>query len=190
MSMNVDIEEKTLKDECIVLDIETTGFSARNDAILRIDAVKVKDGEIIDSFSEYIHQEKELLESIAELTGITEECVKYGKPEHQVVANLISFMRDGLLIVFYTDFDMAFLKVAYKQCGLHLDTDFIDLYKVCKYIHPSKSINKSFLIEKYEIDDSTDNDCMIYAKVYNKVCKELKQRNITTFEELNRAIFL
>lgn len=37
--MDVDIKGKTLKDECIVLDIETTGFSARNDSILRIDAV-------------------------------------------------------------------------------------------------------------------------------------------------------
>ena len=51
------INEKgqNLDDTYVVFDLETTGFSPKNDKIIEIGAVKVKNGKIIDSFSEFVN---------------------------------------------------------------------------------------------------------------------------------------
>lgn len=39
----------------MVFDIETTGLSKKHNKIIEIGAVKVKDGEVVDTFSEFIN---------------------------------------------------------------------------------------------------------------------------------------
>ena len=43
---------QVLRDSYVVFDIETTGFSPVKNRIIEIGAVKVKDGEVVDTFSE------------------------------------------------------------------------------------------------------------------------------------------
>lgn len=180
---------RSLWDECTVVDIETTGFSVRNDAILRIDAIKLKDGVIKNSFSSYVIQEHEIPDPIVKITGITEECLKDAKLERQVISDLISFIGDSFLVMYNAEFDMKFLKKACKKYCLSIERDHIDLYKVCKYLDPYKKINMPFLIEQYRIkEDSKDNDCLIYAKLYSKVCRRFTHLNINTIEEVNLVI--
>ena len=44
-----------LNNTYVVFDIETTGFSCVNNRIIEIGGVKVKDGQIVDHFSEFIN---------------------------------------------------------------------------------------------------------------------------------------
>ena len=51
-------KENTLDDTYVVFDLETTGFSPKNDKIIEIGAVKIKNGEIVDRFSEFVNPRK------------------------------------------------------------------------------------------------------------------------------------
>ena len=53
----------------VVFDLETTGFSNRNDAITEIGAIKVENGEIVEEFSQLINPERPIPEKIQKLTG-------------------------------------------------------------------------------------------------------------------------
>ncbi len=179
----------SLLDECTVIDIETTGFSASKDAILRVDAVKVKDGKLGKRFSSYVLQEREIPEKAVKITGITKDDLKDAKPENQVIADLISFIDNSFLVMYNAEFDMCFIKKACKKYGICFEPYYVDFYKICKYLAPSKRINKPFLLEEYHIkEDSKDNDCTLYAKLYSKICRRLNNRDINSLEEINLVI--
>ena len=51
----VNHRNQSLDDSYVVFDIETTGFSAEQDRIIEIGAVKITNGVITDRFSRFIN---------------------------------------------------------------------------------------------------------------------------------------
>ena len=54
----------------VVLDLETTGLSVKEDQILEIGAVKVQGGEVTASYETFVNPGRKVPERITELTGI------------------------------------------------------------------------------------------------------------------------
>ena len=72
----INENDAKFSDEFVVFDIETTGFSSKNDKIIEIGAVKIKGYEIIDRFSCFVNPQDSIPYKITELTGITDEMVE------------------------------------------------------------------------------------------------------------------
>ena len=53
----------------VVLDLETTGLSVKEDQILEIGAVKVQGGEVTASYETFVNPGRKVPERITELTG-------------------------------------------------------------------------------------------------------------------------
>ena len=62
-----------MTDEIIALDLETTGLNPRTDSILEIGAVRIKNGQVEDTYAAFINIGKKIPEFIVGLTGITDE---------------------------------------------------------------------------------------------------------------------
>ena len=69
-------EYSLLNQEYVVFDTETTGFYVGQDQMIEIGAVKIKNGEIIDRFDEFIDPGRTLPQKITDLTCITDEMLK------------------------------------------------------------------------------------------------------------------
>ncbi|MCL6637441.1 MAG: PHP domain-containing protein, partial [Alicyclobacillus sp.] len=66
--------------EFVVFDTETTGLNAREDTLIELAAVRVRGGELVDTFATLIDPERPLPAKISELTGITQDMVD-GQPK-------------------------------------------------------------------------------------------------------------
>jgi DNA polymerase-3 subunit alpha (Gram-positive type) len=98
-------------DEMTVFDIETTGFDNRTCRIIEIGAVKIKDGEIIDSMDIFVDPECPIPERITELTSITDEMVAGAPKEDEAVRQFLDFAGDTMLIAHNAAFDVGFIRV-------------------------------------------------------------------------------
>ena len=94
----------------VCVDIETTGISPQHAQIIEIGALKVRDGEVVDTFSQLIDPGVSVPPEITALTGITTEMVEGQPTIDEVLPNFIAFAGDDLLLGHNIRFDFSFLK--------------------------------------------------------------------------------
>ncbi|WP_300348074.1 PolC-type DNA polymerase III [Clostridium sp.] len=128
--------EESFDDEYVVFDLETTGFSSKNDKIIEIGAVKLKGGEIVDSFSSFVDPEMMIPYKITELTSITQNMVD-GKPKiSEVLPKFIEFVGDAVLVAHNAAFDVGFIKKNLADMGMDLKNPVMDTVPLARYLYP------------------------------------------------------
>lgn len=93
-----------------VIDLEMTGLHPKNDKIIEIGAVKVRDGKVIETLELMVNPECPIPERIQELTGITDEMVQSGQKEDEAVEELLRFIGEDVLVGQNVIFDYSFVK--------------------------------------------------------------------------------
>lgn len=118
-----------MRGELIALDLETTGLDSATDSIIEIGAVRMRDGEIIDEFSQLIDPGFPIPAHITHLTGITNDQVT-GQPSiARVLPALKQFVGDAPVIGHSINFDAAFL-ARHDALKTNLKIDTYDLAAV------------------------------------------------------------
>ncbi|SFD15234.1 3'-5' exonuclease [Pseudoalteromonas denitrificans] len=94
----------------VVLDFETTGLSPNmGDRAIEIGAVKIKNGEITESFSQLMDPGFRITGFIEDYTGISNHMLK-GMPScAQVMGEFSDFIGDSNLVAHNASFDKRFL---------------------------------------------------------------------------------
>ena len=171
--------------EYIVLDIETTGLSFRTEKITEIGAVRVKDGEIVDTFETFVNPEIPIPERIVELTGITDEMVKDADTIDKVMPKFLEFIGDLKLVAHNAEFDVGFLKYNAEELGLKMDNEYIDSLALSRQLFPEFKKHKlGILAEKFGIKvenahralDDVKTLVKVYFKLIEKYNEEPKSR--------------
>jgi DNA polymerase-3 subunit epsilon len=100
-----------------VLDLETTGGSASDDAITEIGAVKVRGGECLGTFHTLVHPGRAIPPAITVLTGITDAMVAPAPRLDAVLPALVEFVRGAVVVGHNVRFDLGFLRSALTATG-------------------------------------------------------------------------
>ena len=124
--------DKDLNSEFVVFDIETTGLSPVTETITEIGAVKIKDGQIVDSFNTFVNPGKPIPQKIVELTGITDAMVEDAQPISVILPQFYEFIGDATLIAHNAGFDTSFIKNAAKENGMKFDFCYIDTLELSR----------------------------------------------------------
>jgi DNA polymerase-3 subunit epsilon len=96
----------------VVVDLETTGGSAEDEAITEIGAVKVRGGQVLGEFATLVDPGRGIPPLISVLTGITDLMVAAAPPVEEVLPAFLEFARDAVLVAHNAPFDVGFLKAA------------------------------------------------------------------------------
>ncbi len=102
----------------VVVDLETTGGSARTEAITEIGAVKVRGGQVLGEFATLVDPGRSIPPQITILTGITDSMVYEAPRIEAVLPAFLEFLRGSVLVAHNAGFDVGFLKSACAGMGL------------------------------------------------------------------------
>lgn len=164
----------------IVLDLETTGFEPHFDNIIEIAALRVRDGEVVDSFSTLVKPYDEIDEFITELTGITNDMLFTAPTPEEVFPSVREFLGDDIIIGHNVNFDVNFL-YDWFEIILHepFTNDFIDTMRLSRKVLPELQHHRlADIASALEVSPNTFhralNDCHTtfdcFRALYARVC--------------------
>ena len=140
-----DHYQETFADEYVVFDIETTGLNPRTCHIIEIGAVRMRHGEIIDTFSTFVSPGEPLTPQIIDLTGITDDMLKDAPGPAEVLRAFKEFAGDTPLAAHNASFDMSFILRHGEAYGIDFDNTWLDTLWLIKRTFPSQ---KSYSLGK------------------------------------------
>jgi len=180
---------QSLDDTYVVFDIETTGFSATNDKIIEIGAVKVQNGNIVDKFSRFVNPQIPIPIRIEELTTINDSMVKDEETIDKVLPEFLEFVGDAVMVAHNADFDMSFIIHNAKKLGLPHEFTYVDTVALARILLPNinryklDTVAKALDIKLLQHHRAVD-DAGCTAEIFVKFIKMLKERGI---ENLNQV---
>lgn len=127
-----------MTEEYIVLDLETTGLSPKDDRILEIGAARVSGGRVQETYQAFVDPRMRVPERITELTGITDEMVRGQKSNEEAVRELTDFCGELPLLGHNIMFDYGFLKHSAVNLGISFERDGIDTLKLARELLPAE----------------------------------------------------
>ena len=111
-------QDMDFHQEFVAFDLETTGLSSRDDRIIEIGAVILKDGQEIDRFQTFVDPERQLERKIVELTGITDEMLQGAPKIQEILPKFLEFVGNRVLVAHNSDFDTGFIRAECQRQGL------------------------------------------------------------------------
>ncbi len=181
---------QSLRDQYVVFDIETTGVNPRKSKIIEIGAVKIKDGEVIDKFSEFINPQVPISYKTTELTSITDDMVIDAPTIDVILPKFMDFCMDSILVAHNAIFDTAFIKYNCHSLGLEYDFTHVDTMEVARYLHPNNArFNLDAVCKMENVVNEHHHraiaDAEVTAKIFLNFIHKLEAENTFDLSDLN-----
>lgn len=174
-----------------VIDFETTG-NQPGDEIIQAGLVLVENGRLADRFVSFVKPERdELPEFIKQLTGIDESMLA-GAPElDEVIARMLPYLQDAVLVAHNAAFDLAFLQRALDQCGYApFDGPVLDTLDLLCIAFPGLSTLQLSMVARtlgleHDQPHRADSDALATAKVLLACLDKLENLPLVTLQRLD-----
>ena len=162
----------------LVLDTETTGLSVeQGHRIIEIGVIELVNRRPTGNhFHRYVNPDREVESGAVSVHGITNEFLA-DKPRFADVArDLWEWIGGDELIIHNAPFDVGFLDVEFRQCGVGRPLAEIcvvtDTVQMARKLHPGQKASLDALCKRYEVDNSHRDyhgallDARLLADVY------------------------
>ncbi len=186
-------DNRSIYEEVIVFDVETTGLNKYHDRLTEIGAVRLKNLQIVETFNTFVNPEQHIPENITELTGISDELVADAPKEAEAVRKFMDFCGENpVLIAHNAEFDTNFINSVCERHEIQFSYSWIDTLILTQSALPEVNKHKldylaKFLkLGKFEHHRASD-DALMLAKVYIALLQRIsKQKQIQTLSDLDR----
>lgn len=188
--MIVNPKGQKFDEEFVVFDLETTGFSAAQDKIIEIGAVKIKGGEVVDRFSTFVNPERPIPFRIEQLTGITDVMVKDAPKIEEVLPKFMEFVKDTVLVAHNADFDMGFIEANARRMDVACEFTTVDTVGLSRFLvtglgnYRLETVAKALGVPLGNHHRAVD-DAECTARIFQKLCLRMEEQGITNLDEAN-----
>jgi DNA polymerase III epsilon subunit family exonuclease len=168
----------------VVFDLETTGISPKNDAVIEISAVKVRGGAVVDEFSELVNPGRPIPYGASAVNNIFDDMVADAPFFEDVLPQFFGFAGEDVLVGHNIHkFDMNFLyRDAERYFGKTVSNDYIDTLKIAKICFPDwKHRRLGDLAVHYGISTRGAHralaDCLMNQQVFELMHRDMENPN-------------
>lgn len=187
---------RSLEEDFICFDLETTGLSPKTDRITEIGAVRIHKGEIVKRFDTFVDPGMPIPQKITELTGITDEMVKGAPSEGDALEAFYEFCgnEEIVLVAHNAGFDTGFLRAAAQRTGKSFDYSYIDSVAVCRSMLKDIKNCKldtvaGYLKLKPFNHHRAEDDAAVLGEIFIILCQRLKDDcGAKTVADINSAL--
>lgn len=141
--------------DCIIFDLETTGFGASCE-IIEISALKVVDNSIVDTFDTLVCPSSPISPNVTAINHITNDMVKNAPFPEDIIPDFLNFIGDNELIGHnITTFDLPVLRrYSYAICQHELLNPHSDVLYISKHKLELPDYKLKTIAEYFNIDYS------------------------------------
>jgi DNA polymerase-3 subunit epsilon len=163
----------------VVVDVETTGGKQPQHRITEIGAVKMINGEIVDTWSSLINPQKHISKFITKFTGISNSMVKDAPLFSEVADSLNGFMQNCIFVAHNVNFDYGFFKQEYQRIGRNFT-----MPKLCtvretrKYFPGLKSYSLGNLCDNFDIPLESHHRALCDAEAAAELLKMILKKKV------------
>ncbi|MBV7315321.1 PolC-type DNA polymerase III [Shewanella sp. NIFS-20-20] len=169
----------------IVLDFETTGLSPhQGDRAIEIGAVKLLNGEVIDTFQQLINPNRRISRFIEDYTGITNTMLSTAPSAEEVMRDFRHFIGDSPLVAHNASFDKRFLDAELARVNIQYPGQFACSMLIARRLFqqaPSHKLGDLVAFNHIENDGVFHRalaDAQMTAKLWQVMINELEQQQI------------
>ena len=183
---------QSLKDTTYcVFDLETTGFSFRTEKITEIGIMKIRNGEVIDTFESFVNPGKPIPKKVQAVTHITDDMVKDAPKIEEILPKVMEFFGDSVLVAHNADFDTGFIRYNCQQLGYKFENTYLDTLALAKNLFPNyKKYKLGVIAENLGIEvlvaHRALDDVDTTVKVFNIMCKMLEDSGIEKLSDIDK----
>ncbi len=186
--------DRSVDDEIVIFDVETTGFNPSSCRLTEIGAVKLKNLEVVEEFQTFVDPEQPIPENITQLTGITQEMVADAPKEKEAVEMFMKFCGDAPVAAHNAKFDMSFITAVSDRHRLGFRPHSIDTLAMCQsLISNIKNHKLNTVADYFGLGDfghhRANEDARMLSLIYQKLIAESRKgRDIKKLGDLNSII--
>ena len=180
-------------DEIVCFDIETTGLKVTQEAITEIGAVRLRNGEIVETFQTFVDPERRLTPEIIGLTGITDDMLRGAPKLKDALTAFLAFAGGAPLAAHNAEFDISFIRAGCRKCSIPFEPTYIDTLILAQNLLPG--------LGKYKLDIVADHlqlpqfnhhrasdDAVPVAQMLTKFFPMLEELGVTRLQQINNEM--
>ena len=180
-------------DEIVCFDIETTGLKVTQEAITEIGAVRLWNGEIVETFQTFVDPERRLTPEIIGLTGITDDMLRGAPKLKDALTAFLAFAGGAPLAAHNAEFDISFIRAGCRKCGIPFEPTYIDTLILAQNLLPGLGKYKLDIVaEHLQLPQfnhhRASDDAVPVAQMLTKFFPMLEERGVTRLQQINNEM--
>ncbi len=161
-----------------IVDVETTGHSARHGRIIEIGILRVERGRVVKKFSSLIDPEEPISPFITELTGITDTHVERAPTFISIKEKIEELLNDCIFVAHNAPFDYSFIQNEFRRIGDRYQAQSLCTVRLSRALYPEhRHHNLDSVIERCGIACKNRHRALDDAQVVWEFIKHAQKNN-------------
>lgn len=121
-----------------VIDVETTGFNAKEEKVTEIAIILFDGRKIVDKYETLINPERKIPYRITKITGINDQMLENAPKFYEIAKKLIEMTEDTILVGHNINFDYRFLRSEFAEFNYDFNRDKLDTVRLARKTIPGQ----------------------------------------------------